>query len=294
MLSVLVAACGSAAGPPAPSTSPGNAVLTAAELKLRLVAAFGPLWYCDPDEYPVARVDEAARAAERFPEIAADTEAWTAIAAALGLDLEAASFTPDEQLAAYRQWKVLDAIDLVPSGDGFGFDELFGPTDAAGQTGEHVRGTIAPEGTIAVEARAVSGQPMCPICLARGTAILTPDGPVAIEALRPGMAAWTLDESGRRVAGTVLVVASTPVPAWHEVVRLALSDGRRVSASSGHPLADGRPLGALRTGDLVDGVVVASAVLVAYGGGRTFDLVVSGPTGIYLAGGIPLASTIER
>jgi hypothetical protein len=301
-LATLVAACGPAAmgspGPsasPRPSASPGDVVLTIADLKLRLVVALGPLWYCDPDEYPVARDDEAARATERLPEIRADAESWAAITAALGLDAGAGSFTPDEQLAIYREWKVLAAIELVPSGSGFAFDELFGPTDATGQLGEHVTGTIARDASIEVDERSVSGQPMCPICLARGTAILTPAGSTAVEDLRAGMAVWTLDGAGRKVRGTVLAVASTPVPATHQVVRLVLSDGRTVSASPGHPLADGRPLGVLRPGDLVDGATVTSVDIVAYGGRRTFDLVVSGATGAYLAGdGIPLASTIER
>ena len=95
--------------------------------------------------------------------------------------------------------------------------------------------------------------------------------------------------------GTVLLVASAPVPASHRVVHLALSDGRTVTASPRHPLADGRTLGSLRVGDSVDGARVVAVDLVAYAAGRTFDLAVSGPTGVYLAGdGIPLASTIER
>jgi hypothetical protein len=32
---------------------------------------------------------------------------------------------------------------------------------------------------------------------------------------------------------------------------------------------------------------------VAYDGARTFDLVVSGPTGIYLVDGIPMGSTLR-
>lgn len=307
-LPLLLAACGaggatiapvpspssSAGGSPGPSPSPG-AALTDAELKLTLLRTFGSLWYCDPDEYPVAHGDEAAQAAERLPEIRADAEAWAAITEALGFDGAAASIPPDEQLAIYRQWKVLNAIELAPGGEGFVFDELFGPGDPAGQTGEHVSGTVAPDGTISVASREASGPPNCPICLARDTAILAPDGPVAVEELRVGARIWTLDTAGRRVPGTVLAVASTPVPASHHVVRLVLSDGRTVTASPGHPLADGRTLGSLRAGDRVDGARVVSAAFLPYAGGRTFDLVVSGSTGSYLAGdGIPLASTLDR
>jgi hypothetical protein len=285
---------GSPGASPSPSPSPA-ALLTAAQLKLGLLGAFGSLWYCDPDEYPVGRGDEATLAAERMPEIRADAEAWTAITTALGFDPGAASLSSDQEVAIYRQWKVLSAIELTPADGRFAFDELFGPKDAAGQTGEHVTGTIGRDGTIAVGQRAVAGEPMCPICLARGTGILGPAVAVAVEDLRVGDTVWTLDAVGRRVVGTVLAVASTPVPVSHRVVRLVLSDGRTLSASPGHPLADGRPLGDLRRGDLVDGARVTVAELVAYRGGRTFDLVVSGPTGLYLAGsGIPLASTIDR
>lgn len=307
LLPLLLAACGAGGGPtisPSPSPSPGGSpgpspspatVLTDAELKLALLGAFGSLWYCDPDEYPVAHGDEAALAAERLPGIRADTEAWAAITAALGFEAGAASLPPDQVLAVYRLWKVLGAIELAPAGDAYAFDELFGPKDAGGQAGDHVRGTIAADGTIALTSREVGGPPNCPICLALGTAIQAPGGPVAVEDLRPGAVVWTLDLTGRRIAGAVLAVASTPVPSTHRVVRLALSDGRTVAASPGHPLADGRTLGSLRAGDRVDGAWVVLAELVPYAGGRTFDLVVSGPTGLYLAGdGIPLASTLAR
>jgi hypothetical protein len=104
---------------------------------------------------------------------------------------------------------------------------------------------------------------------------------------------WTLDAAGRRIAGTVIALGSTPAPAGHEVIGLRLEDGRSVAASPGHPLADGRRLGDLGVGDFVDGSRVVTADLVPYSGVETFDLVASGPTGAYLAGGIPLGSTIR-
>jgi hypothetical protein len=65
-----------------------------------------------------------------------------------------------------------------------------------------------------------------------------------------------------------------------------------VTASPGHPLGDGRHLGEVQVGDSVDGSTVTIAERLPYAGGETFDLAVSGPTGLYLAGGIPLGSTI--
>jgi hypothetical protein len=99
--------------------------------------------------------------------------------------------------------------------------------------------------------------------------------------------------AGRRIAGTVIAIGSTPAPAGHRVVRLELADGRSVLASPGHPLADGRLLGDLRAGDAVDGSRVLSADRIPYAGDDTYDLVASGPTGVYLAGGIPLGSTLR-
>jgi hypothetical protein len=197
------------------------------------------------------------------------------------------------RLAAHRQWKALNAISFA-IGRQLRLRRAVRPKDVR-QAGEHVSGTIARDGTITMASRDAAGPPNCPICLARDTAILAPDGPIAVEELHVGTVVWTLDAAGRHTVGTVLAVASTPVPRTHRVVRLLLSDGRSVVASPGHPLADGRVLGSLRAGDRVDGARVVSARRAAYAGGRTFDLVVSGPTGIYLAGdGIPLASTLDR
>jgi hypothetical protein len=134
---------------------------------------------------------------------------------------------------------------------------------------------------------------MCPICLDRLTTIDTPAGPIAVDRLRLGDTVWTLDANGRRVAGTVIALGSTPAPAGHQVVRINLADGRSVTASPGHPLADGRTLADLVLGVVVDGAAVIGLERLAYEGGETFDLVVSGETGVYLAGGIPLASTID-
>ena len=106
------------------------------------------------------------------------------------------------------------------------------------------------------------------------------------------MTVWTTDELGRRVVGRVLTVGSTPVPTTHRVVHLVLSDGRTVDVFPGHPLPDGRLLGDLRPGDEVDGATVASAALVSYDGGATFDLLPSGPTGTYWANGILLGSSL--
>jgi hypothetical protein len=277
-------------GSTTPPPTPGPP-LSQADPRYRLIDELGPPWFCDPDFYPVARADEAALAIERFPEIQADRDAFTALVAHLGL-AAGADFTDEQKLVIYRAWKQLGAIVLDPIGDGrYRFDYLNMPAPGASE-GRRTTGTIDASGSITVEGQAPAGEPPCPICLAAGTRIATPDGDVAIEDVRVGMRVWSLDEAGRRIVATVVSTGQTPVPATHRIVRLVLDDGRVVRASPGHPLADGRSLGSVGPGDRVDGAIVVSATLEAYGGGRTFDLLPDGPTGIYLADMVPFGSTL--
>jgi hypothetical protein len=276
-----------------PSLGPGGTagILTPAQLRIRLIDRLGRLWYCDPDFWPVAREDEQALAVQRWPEIANEPETLAAIGSHLGIPL---SPTPTDahKLAIYREWKVLRAIALEPvGGDRLAFDYLAMPA-AGATTGTRWRGTIGRSGSIQVTSSEQAPEPVCPICLALGQPIDTPLGPIAVEALRPADAVWSLDGSGRRVAERVLAVGSASVPAGHEVVRLVLADGRSIVASAGHPLADGRRLGALRPGDAVNGAVVVSTLRERYAGAMTFDLLIGGPTGVYAIDGVWLASTL--
>lgn len=297
-IAVLVGACGASASPtpsppPAPTPTPLPSPLTVAELKYRIIDQLGRPSFCDRDFYPVGR-DELAAARERFDEMRADEEAFLAIVFRLGL-AELSHFSDAELLAIYRDYKMLGAVELAPD-----------PADPSRHrfeirvTGPQrpvsdllVDGTIDAGGVIEVAQQSDVGPLICPICLARGALIDTPSGPTPVEGLRPGMVVWTVDEHGVRVAGTVQRWGSTPVGSSHRVVHLVLDDGREMRASPGHPLADGRRLGDLAPGDIVDGARVVAAELVVYDGGATFDLLPSGPTGIYFANGIPLASTLR-
>ena len=306
---ILVAACSAAPSPspgvtptPLPSGSPGPTIgplptpadrdLSTAQLKYRLLDAFSPLSYCDPDEYPVPRGDEPQKAIERFGEIRADHPTFAAIVDRLGL-AGVTDFSADQKLAVYRQWKQLNAIELTVADDRASYDLLTETDPGLGQ-GVRTRGTIDIRGAIVVESREPAFLVSCPICLARGTLIDTPSGQVPVEQLRVGDAVWTADASGRRVEGRVEMVGRAPVPAAHRVVHLVLDDGRELWASPGHPLADGRPLADVRAGDAVDGARVASVESVGYGQPFTFDLLPSGPTGLYWANGILLGSTLDR
>jgi len=132
----------------------------------------------------------------------------------------------------------------------------------------------------------------CPICLSGDTYIGTPSGQVNVKDLREGMEVWTTDASGSRTIATILRTGKTAVPTDHQMVHLALGDGREVFASPGHPLPDGRLIGDIRQGDTVDGARVASADRVPYDEGYTYDILPSGDTGTYFANGILLKSTI--
>lgn len=294
---LVVAGCaggsgGIGGGSPSPVPQPSTGrTLTAGELRLHLIDELGPLWYCDRDSNPVAR-DEQEAALATYPTMAADTEIFPAVAAKLGIDVSG-SPTDAQKLALYRLWKVASAVSLDPIGnDRYRFDYLAQPAGNATQ-GTRTGGVIDSRGVMTVEQQAAADAPMCPICLSLGTLIDAPSGAIPVERLRLGDIVWTLDASGDRVPGTVIAVGSTPAPAGHHVIRLTLADGRTVTASPGHPLGDGRTLGGLTLGDTVDGAAVTDIEDLAYAAPATYDLVVSGETGVYLAGGIPLASTID-
>jgi len=296
VLAVAVVGCGGSGPTPSPGHdgTPGptpGAGFTRGELRLLLIDRLGQPWWCDPDEYPVGR-DEQQAAIERWNEMMA-SDAFAAVVDRLGFTL-GQDLDPPEQLAVYRLWKAASSFPFVdvPSGDGFRFDYLAVPAGGAAE-GIRTIGIIDTTGRITVESRTSTGEPMCPICLVGGTLIDTPAGSIPVERLRVGDRIWTLDGSGRRTIGTVLAAATVTAPASHRVVRLELADGRSLTASPGHPLADGRTLDELRAGDLVDGSAVVSLTWLPYGSGQTYDLLVSGESGVYLVGGIPTASTIR-
>jgi hypothetical protein len=291
-LAIVVAVASACSGAQTPSPSPtSGAPLTTAGLRLTLIDSLGPLWHCDPDFWPVAREDEAALAVQRFDEVRADADAFANIAAYLQFD-PSSEATDAEKLAIYRLWKQLNAIQLEPvENRRYRFDYLNMPAQGEIE-GRRTTGTIGEQGAIEVEQQAPAGEPVCPICLARGTRIAAPDGDVPVEDIRVGTRIWSLDRAGHRVVATVVLVGSTPVPASHDVIRLVLDDGRIVRASPGHPLADGRSFASLRSGDRIDGARAVTATHERYDGGTTFDLLPDAPTGIYFADGVPLGSTL--
>jgi hypothetical protein len=294
VLAAMLAACGGAgSGGTSPTPSPAPTDLGQAELKYRIVAQFGRPLFCDPDFYPVARADEQQRARERLPEVQRDADTFAAITAHLKL-APVGPYPAADELAIYRDWKMLNALQLGPALIGFRFSILVVPAGQPPKTSaEQVAGTIDQRGVISGVSRTASAPPACPICLARGTRIATPDGVVAVELLRVGDVVWTMDAGGARIAAPLVAIGSTPVPATHAMVRLALSDRRHVIVSPGHPTADGRRVGELSAGDTYDGATVTSTERSRYDGGATFDLLPAGVTGVYWADGVLLGSTLR-
>jgi hypothetical protein len=216
---------------------------------------------------------------------------FKAVAAKLGINVAGAvSDTQKQQI--YHVWKNALSIPMDPVGSGqYRFDYLAMPLPGK-DVGTRTTGIIDETGRMSIEQTAPAQAPNCPICLARGQTIDTPNGPVAVEALRLGDPIWTRDAAGHRIAGTVIALGSTEAPDTHRVIQLTLADGRAITASPGHPLADGRQLGTLSIGDVIDGSPIVALESLPYGGGETFDLVASGATGGYYADGIPLGTTL--
>ena len=266
-------------------TIPGG--LSPTELKYRLLAQFPDFFFCDPDLYPVARANEQSLALQRFPQIQADSPVFQTILAHNNL-AGLTTFTDQQKLLIYRQYKELAAIQLELTSTGYQFHLQVAKTKG---NGELVTGVIDGQGSITVQQQTPSIA-TCPICLAIGTLIDTPAGAVPVQDLRLGMPVWTLDKTGARVARPLLRVSRTVVPPGHQVVHLVLDDGRELWVSPGHPTTDGRRVGQLQVGDTLDGAKVLSVGRVPYAGPATYDLLPAGDTGFYWANGILLASTL--
>jgi len=259
------------------------------ELKYSVLDEFPDFFFCDPDFYPIAREDETSLALQRFAELQSNTEEFQTILKHTGLEATT-TFTDEQKLLIYREHKKLNAIYFELVNDKYQFQIQ---TGSEGQKGSFITGTIDGNGAIEIQ-KQEDGFPSCPICLAAGTLIETPRGPVPVENLRVGDSVWTMNGSDERVSGTILRTSHVPVPASHQVIHVMLSDGRELWASPGHPTADGRALGDLKVNDLLDGARVVKIERLHYAGTATYDLLPSGGTGFYWANGILMGSTLAK
>jgi hypothetical protein len=256
-------------------------------LKYAVLEQFPDFFFCDRDFYPIARDDEMSLAQQRFPELQADQEEFQAILNHNNLS-GTTSFTDEQKLLIYRDHKKLNALFFELAGDRYQFQIQ---TGLEGQQGQSIAGTIDANGSIEIREQN-SIVPTCPICLAAGTMIDTPQGRIPVEDLRVGDPVWTINATGERIAATILRTSKVPIPVGQQVLRILLSDGRQLSASAGHPAADGRLLGDLREGDPLDGGRVILIERIANEDASTYDILPSGNTGFYWANGILLGSTL--
>ena len=268
-------------------TLPGG--LGPTELKYRVLVQFPDFFFCDPDYYPVARADELELARQRFPELQSNPEEFNTILAHNHIS-GLSTFSDDQKLLIYQEHKKLDAIQIELSDTSYRFQLQVSKTKGGG---ELVSGLIDGQGSITILERKPSFA-TCPICLAAGTLIDTPTGPIPVQNIRVGMLVWTMDREGMRRAKPVIQVGKTVVSPTHQVVHLVLNDGREVWVSPGHPTVDGRSVGQLLVGDVLDGGLIHSVERVRYGGYATYDLLPAGETGYYWANGILLASTLKN
>jgi len=270
--------------PTLPSSS-----LSPTELKYKILDQFPEFFFCDPDFYPIARDDEMSLALERFPQLQANQEGFQAILNHNGLS-GSTTFTDDQKLLIYREYKKLNAIYFQLVGDKYQFQIQ---TGSESQQGSAITGTIDANGSIEIQKKE-SSFPTCPICLAAGTLIDTPRGAIRVENLQIGDPVWTANEAGERVLGKILKIRNVRVPSTHQVIHVLLKDGRELWASPGHPTVDGRSLGYLKVGELLDGSHITLIERLPYQGIATYDLLPSGDTGYYWANGILMGSTLTK
>lgn len=296
-LTLLLTACGPVPGDISPiptpdltSTIPSPTLESSAsptELKYRVLEGFPNIFFCDPDYYPVARADENDLARQHFPELQANQETFQAILQHNNLT-GLTDFTDEQMLLIYREYKLLGAILLEPSGDGYQFRLQVKESE---EEGFIILGTITKNGVITVQDRQPT-IPTCPICLAVSTRIDTPLGPVAVENLQVGDVVWTADRIGARHPATLLETTRTLAPADHRMVHLVLSDGRELWVSPGHPSSAGVPIRDFRPWDLLDNARISLLEMVPYHKSVTYDILPSGETGSYWANGILMGSTL--
>jgi hypothetical protein len=129
-------------------------------------------------------------------------------------------------------------------------------------------------------------------CAAPTTPIATPAGNRPIAQLAVGDLVYSVHRGSLAVV-PIKLVHRQPVTGSHRVVELKLAHGATLKISPRHPTADGRELGDLVAGDLVDGVQVNSVRLVDYDQPFTYDILPDSDSGAYFAGGTLIGSTLS-
>lgn len=285
---------------PRPTTTPTPSLgkvlpFAPASLQFIVVDRFGPPVACYPDSYPVGRPDGERHAAEQWwSELNVGSTHGRAIIDRLGWSFPPSAAQVD-RVAAYREYKKLRTVHMIPVDSGLAYQfEFNGPI--AGGTGSwdggratRYVGFILPDGRI----ESVIERPndvACPICLDGATRIRVPGGERPVRLLRPGDPVMSVGRGGVPIVTTVR--RSVRRPAQGPLLALRLTDGRVLRMAAAHPLPDGRSAGVLAAGDHLNGSRIVRRDAVEPSLGATFDILPDGPTGHYWAEGILLGSTI--
>lgn len=134
------------------------------ELKYLLLGKYSPLFYCDPDEYPIGINGEMyrQRVLEQFEQIRRDTEKYNAILASLGV-VNAEEF--DGKKMVYEENQLLNAIILERKENGLYEFHLHRDLSSQGKMEQSliISGIITSTGKITVLEQK-EGFNTCPIC----------------------------------------------------------------------------------------------------------------------------------
>jgi hypothetical protein len=115
--------------------------------------------YCDPNQFPVAR-DEQAAMRERWPELASDPLFPHLVARQ---DEDPAALTDDQRLQVYRDWKMIRAVSFQRFGDTLRFEARLALPPAGELESRHVTGLVRSDGTIQLLSDVVELNLGCPI-----------------------------------------------------------------------------------------------------------------------------------
>jgi hypothetical protein len=136
----------------------------------------------------------------------------------------------------------------------------------------------------------VEGGKGCAMCASPETPIATPQGERPIAELAVGDLVYSVDHDSITVV-PLARVKRTPV-LRHFVMQVEFANGRSFAISSGHPTADGRTIGELAPGAVLDHNAIKSARLVEYEHPYTYDILPASDTGTYFAAGVLIGSTL--
>jgi hypothetical protein len=128
------------------------------------------------------------------------------------------------------------------------------------------------------------------VCAAPDTPIATPEGYRPIASLAVGDMVYSVHKGALR-AVPLREISRVRVHD-HVVVRTKLADGTVLRISPLHPTADGRTFSQLRMGDVLDRIAIADVRLVPYEDSYTHDILPDSDTGMYIAGGVLVGSTL--